>query len=153
MVQRLLALAILAVAAYFVITAGLPWLQARTGSAGGGADGGGGSDSFLCIDQASAASDTIAGEVVPNARPPVDSGLWGTALVRAAGALARAEEACTCPSAACASGYEAVAELRAMFDELDDIARGNPAGFGNPARRQERVYDLLDEARARARAE
>ena len=40
-----------------------------------------------------------------------------------------------------------------MFDELDDIARGNPAGIGNPARRQERVYDLLDQARALAQSE
>ena len=153
MVQRLLVIAIIAIAIYYIVTAGLPWLKDQMGAAGGGGGAAGDSESFHCISQADAASETIADEVVPNARPPVDSAVWGTALMRGGGALGRAETACSCSTAACAKGYDAVMELRAMFDELDDMARGNPMGFGNPARRQERVYDLLDEARSLARAE
>ncbi len=82
----------------------------------------------------------------------MDYSVWGSVLVRVAGALAEAERACSCPTAACAKGSDAVDELRTMFDELDDMARGNPLGIGNPARRQERVYELLDEARALARS-
>ena len=151
MLGRLIAVAILAGIVYYALTQGLPWLETAMGSgAGSSAEG---SESAFCISQADAASDAIADELISNARPPVDSGVWGSALVRVAGALAAAESACSCPTAACASGSEAVRELRAMFDELDDVARGNPMGIANPARRQERVYALLDEARARARSE
>lgn len=151
MLGRLIALAILAGIIYFALTQGMPWLQTAMGSKGGSEAAGG--DSAFCVSQAEAASDAIAGELIPNARPPVDSGVWGTALVRVGGALAAAENACSCATAACAKGSEAVYELRTMFDELDDIARGNPLGIGNPARRSERVYELLDEARGLARSE
>ncbi len=151
MLGRLLAVAILAVVVYYGLTEGLPWLKETMGSpSGAGTDS---SESALCVSRANAASDAIVDELIPNARPPVDSAVWGTTLVRVGGDLARAETACSCPSAACGKGYEAVQELRAMFDEFDDIARGNPMGIGNPARRQERVYDLLNEARAMARSE
>lgn len=152
MLGRLLAIAILVLVGYYLVTQGLPWLQTAMGSGAGGSAAEG-SESAACVAEAGAAGDTIADELIPNARPPVDSGVWGAALVRAGGALAAAENACSCPTAACASGLDAVYELRALFDELDDMARGNPAGFGNPARRMERVYDLLDQARAAARAE
>ena len=148
--SKLLGLAILAILIYLVLTQGMPWLKTSMGSGAGPDDGG---ESAYCISQVDAASDAIADELIPNARPPVDAGVWGTVLVRVGGRLAAAENACSCPTAACAKGTDAVHELRTMFDELDDMARGNPMGFGNPARRQERVYSLLDEARALARAE
>jgi len=149
--SRLLGLAIIAVIIYFALTQGLPWLKTAMGSgAGSSAED---SESSYCVAEANAASDAISDELIPNARPPVDAGVWGTALVRVAGALAAAENACSCPTAACAKGSDAVYELRAMFDEFDDIARGNPMGIGNPARRQERVYELLNEARALARSD
>jgi hypothetical protein len=151
MLGRLLAVAILAILGYYLLTTGMPWLKTAMGSGGGSSAEGG--ESMFCISEASAASDAITDELIPNARPPVDSGVWGTALVRVGRALAAAENACSCPTAACAKGSDAVHELRAMFDELDDIARGNPMGIGNPARRQEEVYALLNEARDLARSE
>ncbi len=151
MLGRLLALAILAVAIYYAVTLGMPWLETAMGTGGGGsADG---SESSTCVAEAGAAGDTITGELIANARPPVDPATWGVALTRGARALAAAENACSCPTAACAKGYDAVQELRTMFDEVDDIARGNPMGIGNPARRAERVYELLDQARGLARSE
>ena len=147
---RLLALAIIAGVIYLALTQGMPWLKTAVGSGAGAAGGG---ESADCVARASDASDTVAGELVPQARPPVDTAVWGTVLLRAGGALAQAETACACPADACATATEAIYELRAMFDELDDIARGNPMGIGNPARRQERVNQLLDRARAEARSE
>ena len=143
--------AVLAVLIYFAVTQGLPWLKTAMGSGSTGValDGG----SAYCIDQASAASDTIADELVANARPPVDASLWSLAVMRAGSALGAAENACSCPTAACNKGLRAVDELRVLFDDLDQIARGNPLGVGNPARRQERVYELLNEARSMARSE
>ncbi|MFQ5348936.1 MAG: hypothetical protein ACE5EG_00680 [Thermoanaerobaculia bacterium] len=149
--SRLLGLAILVLLIYFALTQGLPWLKTAMGSGGGGSAGDG--PSADCVASAAAASDTVADEVIPNARPPVDAGVWGTVLVRAAGSLAAAENACACPTTACATATEAIYELRSLYDELDDMARGNPAGFGNPARRMERVYDLLNRARAQAASE
>ncbi len=148
MLGRLLALAILAIVAYYLLTEGLPWL--KTAMDGGRPAAGGDDPSSACISEAARAGDDLAAELIPNARPPVDQEIWGTVVVRAAGALARAESACACPTAACGKATEAIWELRAMFDELDDVARGNPMGIGNPARRQERFYELLGEARAMA---
>ena len=74
-------------------------------------------------------------------------------LLRVGGALAAAENACSCSTEACAKGTDAVYELRTMFDEFNDIAHGNPMGIGNPARRQERVFALLNQARGLARSE
>jgi hypothetical protein len=147
---RLLAVAIVAVIIYIALTQGMPWLQTAMGSGGGSSEGG---ESVFCISQASAASDAITDELIPHARPPVDAGVWGTALVRVGRALAAAENACSCPTAACNKGTDAVYELRTMFDEFDDYARGNPMGIANPARRQERVYELLNQARDLARSE
>ena len=45
---------------------------------------------------------------------------------------------------------EAAGELRMMYSQFDSMARGTATGFGNPARHQEKVFDLLDEARALA---
>lgn len=149
--SRLLGLAIIAVLIYFALTQGMPWLKTAMGSGGPGSAGG--SDSSYCVEQANAASDAITGEMIPNARPPVDSGVWGNVLMRVGGALAAAENACSCPTPACDKGTDAVYELRTMFDEFNDIARGNPMGIGNPARRQERVYELLNKARDLARSE
>lgn len=155
MLGRLLAVAILVVVAYYLLTTGMPWLKTAMGSGGAGSAGDSAADSqsAACVAEASAASETVADELIPNARPPVDSTVWGTALVRGGRALAAAENACACPTAACGKGTDAVHELRTLFDELDELARGNPMGFGNPARRMERVYDLLDQARAMARSE
>lgn len=149
--SRLLGLAIVAVLIYFALTQGMPWLKTAIGS--GAPSGAAGGESSYCIEQVNAATDTLTGEMIPNARPPVDSGVWGNVVVRVGGALAAAENACSCPTRACDKGTDAVYELRTMFDEFNDIARGNPMGIGNPARRQERVYELLNEARELARSE
>jgi hypothetical protein len=37
-----------------------------------------------------------------------------------------------------------------MYSQFDSMARGTATGYGNPARNQERVFQLLDEARALA---
>lgn len=145
MLARLLALAILAIVAYYALTQGVPWLkQEMAGQAEVGPDA---SESELCVFQASTAAEAVGDELLPNARPPVDTTTWGSLLVRVAGSLATAENACACPTAACASASDAIRELRALFDQADEMARGNPMGIGNPARRMERAYELLDRAR------
>jgi hypothetical protein len=147
---KLLALAIIAVITWYVLTQGLPWLKTELGAGPTGGDEAG--ESEFCIAQASAASDSVADELVPAARPPIDSAIWGTVLLRVAGDLAAAERACACPTAACGKALDAVMELRAVYDGIDNIARGNPMGMSNPARNQERANELLNEARQLARS-
>ena len=149
--SKLLGVAIIAVIVYFALTRGMPWLETAMDK-GAGVPGAGG-DSIACVSEAGAAADTVVEELLPAARPPVDAGVWGSALTRGARVLAAAENACACSTPACAKGQEAVQELRGLYDELDDMARGNPLGFGNPARRSERVYELLDQARDLVRSE
>ena len=148
--SKLVGVAIIAVIIYLLLTQGMPWLQTAMGTGGPSGEG---SESAFCVSEANAAADTVSEELIPMARPPVDAGAWGTALMRGGRVLASAETACSCPTAACAKGYEAVQELRGLYDELDDMARGNPMGFGNPARRAETVYELLRQARAMASSE
>lgn len=149
--SRFVGLAVLVALVYFAVTQGRPWIESLMDGGGGALalDGG----SAFCISQASAANDEVTGTLMAHARPPVDPDVWSLGVMRAVGALNEAEKACTCATAACNKGWDAVAELRALFDDLDQIARGNPMGVGNPARRQERVYRLLDEARAMAGSE
>ncbi len=152
MLGRLLALAILAIAAYYVITEGWPrlreHLEARGSfTAGSGAEA---DESRLCVAAASAARDTVTAELLPTARPPVDPAVWSTIAVRVAQALAEADRACFCTSLACAKSSEAVGELRRLFDMFDEMARGDAVGIANPATRLERVDGLLEEARLAA---
>ena len=151
MLGKLLALAIIAAIAYFALTQGVPWIKKEMGA--GPKSGDDASESAFCIDQATAAAAAISDELLPAARPPVDSAVWGTVLVRVTGDLAAAERACACPTAACGQAFMAIQELRSVYDQLNDVVRGSPMGIGNPARSQERAYQLLDEARDLARAE
>lgn len=151
MLGKLLALAIVAIIAYYALTEALPWIKSRmapdtqTSTEASG--------SHFCIDRAAAAGSTVTDGLVANARPPVDTEVWGRVLVRVEGNLAEAERACSCPTAACGKASESIDELRAMVDFFDEIARGNPLGISNPATRMERVNQLLDEARQMARSE
>ncbi len=144
MLVRLIVVAVVLIALYYVATELLP----RGGGAPSGTvetDGSG-----QCVARAEAASQAVAGELVALARPPLDSAAWGPAVVRAGTVLSAADSACACPEPACARASEALDELRTLVAELEELARGDPRGLGNPARRQERVDRLLDEARALA---
>lgn len=142
---------------YFAVTAGWPWLQRQLGSRGGGetaavagaaADG----ETGRCVGLARQASESFGAELRRFRQPPYDLTAWANALAGVEERIWQAESACSCPGEACGRAEAALAELRDMTSRVDGVIRGDATSFRNPARQQERIDELLDEADALARA-
>jgi hypothetical protein len=146
--NKLMTVAILLGIGYFIVTQAGPWLRRQTG-------GFGQSDSFeddggasYCVDLAFAANDSLGDSMRRFGRPPVDLDQWSNALWEVESAINDASNSCTCPSDACSTANQALGEMREQISALDDLIRGTAAGYANPATRQERIVDLLYEARS-----
>jgi hypothetical protein len=125
--RKLVTLAILAAIAYYGYTVGLPWWhkQQATREAEETADVES-EQSLRCVSMATDANRTLVDQVRQFDRPPSDPGLWTAALIHIGG-------------------------MRELVDQVDGVARGYATGISNPASRQERIVQLLEEARSLAR--
>ncbi len=150
--QRILALAIVAFLIYVVLTQGLPWLKGQLGPESAGQGGrAGGETEHRCVEAAWQANETLAGQIRSFSRPPVDAELWGISFAEVVREIGSAEIECgSCLTEACDKAGTAVAEIRELALQFDDAVRGDPTGWRNPARRQERINRLLNEARTLA---
>lgn len=149
MLNRLITLAILLVIAYFVMTQALPWIQRRMSpTAGDGPQGGG--EAAACLYQATDANESLSEAIRRLGRPPIDQEEWSSVVWEIEREIQSAAAACICPLEACAMASQALDEIRSLLANLDGMARGDSTGFSNPARQQERIFALLDEARAAA---
>jgi hypothetical protein len=149
--DRVVKVAVVLALLYLAYAKGLPWLKtffngsegtSSTSVAGGGS---------RCVDLASQASTALGGEIGRFRQPPVDLGAWGDAFSRVQARISEAQVECGCPLASCRKASEALLTLDSLLNDLDTTFRGDAAHPGNPARRQERVDGLLDEARRLAR--
>jgi hypothetical protein len=150
--RKLVTLAILAAIAYYGYTVGLPWWhkQQATREAEETADVES-EQSLRCVSMATDANRTLVDQVRQFDRPPSDPGLWTAALIHIGGELSGADTACACPTDACTKASLALREMRELVDQVDGVARGYATGISNPASRQERIVQLLEEARSLAR--
>jgi hypothetical protein len=148
MFARLVTLIAIIGIAYVLLTQGLPWFQTRLGTEPAGSDSAGDPASERCVATATRASDTLSGEVVRFSSPPVDPAEWSAASWDIDNAIQEAELACTCFTEACQKAAEALDAMRQLYTQFNDMVRGTPTGWGNPAHDQERIYQLLDDARA-----
>lgn len=148
MLARLLTLIVIIGVGYVLLTQGLPWLQTRLGGQPAESGIAGDPASERCVETATRASDTLSGQVVRFSSPPVDSAEWSTASWEIENAVQEAELACTCFTEACQKASEALDAMRQLYTQFDDMVSGTPSGWGNPAHDQERIFQLLDEARA-----
>ena len=148
MLGKLIALAVLLGLIYFVATEGMSWLGKQTGTSSS-------SDSFeddggasYCVDAAFAANDRLGDSIRQFGRPGTDVDAWSSAMWEVESAMNEASSSCTCPSDACSKATEALSEMGQQLSSLDDLVQGTATGYGNPARQQERIVDLLNEARS-----
>ena len=149
MLNRLITLAIVLALAYFVVTRGLPWIQRQMSPAASGESTGGG-EAAECIFRATEANESLSQAVRRFSQPPVDQDEWSNATWEIEREIQSAAAACICPLEACLTASQALDEIRALLSNLDGMARGSSEGFANPARQQERIFELLDQARATA---
>lgn len=149
MLNRLITLAIVLALAYFVLTRGLPWIQQQMSPAGDGVDAGGG-EAAECIYRATEANEALSQAVRRFSQPPVDEDEWSSVTWEIEREIQSAAAACICPLEACLKASQALDEIRALLSNLDGMARGESTGFANPGRQQERIFELLDQARAAA---
>jgi hypothetical protein len=144
----------LVVIAYFAVTEGWPWLREEL-KQGRGAGGGGeqsfGGDGGRCVDLAAEASAALGEQIHRFRQPPYDLAAWGSAVAAVEERASRAETVCTCPLESCQTAAAALTELRDLLGAVDSVIRGDPTAFRNPARQQERIDDLLAQARDAAR--
>ena len=147
MFGKLISLAVLAAVAYFAVTEVLPWVQNEFG-------GGQGrpelveDESAYCVDSAAAANDDMTRTVRSYSTPPVDLDSWSVAVSEIESSIRRAQAACSCPTTSCSKASQAITEIQGQLWSLDNLIRASSTGFSNPARQQERIQSLLNEARA-----
>ena len=149
---RLLTLGVLAALLYLGFNQARPWLEARfaamgLGSEEAGDDMGGSGEEGRCLHFAERANDTFASVMRQFSRPPVDQREWTGAFLAVSAELGDAQVACACAEPVCGPAAEAMSELRELTLSFDGVARGNSRGIDNPALRQARIEELLDEAR------
>ncbi len=153
MLSRLISFAVVMALIYFALTRGLPWIQeqfAPTARSYEATEGDTSDPAGPCIESVAHANDSLGQLARRFSSGPVDSDEWSTASWDIESEIRDAEMSCTCFSEACRKAAEAAGELRTMYSQFDSMARGTASTYGNPARNQERVFDLLDEARSLA---
>ena len=148
---------LLAVLVYFGVTAGWPWLRNQLDRKSGApaameddveTSGGRGS---RCVDLALAASTALGDQFRRFRQPPYDLDAWGSALAASEERIGTADTACGCSLKSCTTAAAALGDLRSLLASVDSVIRGDPSAFRNPAREQERIDDLLGQARDLAR--
>lgn len=153
MLSKLVSFAVVIAVVYFALTRGLPWIReqiAPTARSYQAADGDAADPTWTCIESVAQANDSLSQLVRRFSIGPTDVDEWSTAAWDVEAEIRDAEMTCSCPTEACNKAAEAAGELSTMYSQFDATARGTATTYGNPARNQERVFDLLDEARSLA---
>lgn len=155
MIVRLVKVLVVVAVIYVAWAEGWPWLRERLGGAPAEqgavleeAESGG----AACVAAASRANEHFADGVRYVFQPPYRPEEWGNVRAGIDGRIAEAEGTCGCSAESCRLAAQALTELSGQLAELDaGFASGGGLG-GNPATRQERIVDLLEEARELAKA-
>ena len=153
MLSKLVSFAVVMAIIYFALTRGLPWIReqiAPTARSYQATDGDTTDPAWSCIESVAQANDSLGQLVRRFSTGPTDVDEWSTASWDVEAEIRDAEMTCSCPAEACSKAAEAASELRTMFSQFDATARGTATTYSNPARNQERVFNLLDEARSLA---
>ena len=79
--------------------------------------------------------------------PPYDMAAWDSFRSDVDSRIGEAESHCSCAEASCAKAKEAMSGLRGMVSDVDGMIRNNSAPPSDIVQRQERVDNLVDEAK------
>ena len=150
MLSRLLSLAIVLVVAYFLLTTAGPMIREQFGGRATSVETDSSSEEGQCVELAFQANELLIRVARQYGQPPVDVDAWSDAQWEIDSEIQSAESTCYCSAEACQSASQALAEMRNLVSNLDGMVRGTSPGFANPANQQERIYDLLNQARSSA---
>lgn len=147
--SRFISFAILAVLVYVAYTEGLPWLRQQLDqdalvSAGEGP--------ARCVGMADRANDIFGDQVGRLSAPGGNADAWAVFVGDVDAAIGQARSACTCKEPSCRTALQAMTELRALLQQLDDRFRDGTARIRNPVERQKKINELLNHARGLARS-
>jgi hypothetical protein len=151
MIKRLILFLLLASAAWWVYTEGLPKLRQRVDhlgeplkpSVGMGAS----PEDVLCLQAARQALGAVSSKLGSVPPPPLDGDMWAQTLLSAGSEISEAESPCRCSTPACGKALDALNELEAAVNQIHGMISGSTSSYGNPANHLERAEQLLDEAR------
>ncbi len=122
--RGLIKLAILAAVAYFGYTELLPRYrslqQSKVADQQADQDA---RQALECVSTAESVASDFAREIRQFSRPPVDTGLWSTFMIRTSGRISTADSTCRCPDEACTSAAAALLEQRRLLNRFDAMVR------------------------------
>ena len=108
-------------------------------------------DATACVRLAELASALVGDEVHGAKPPPGDSSGWAEASDVIHQRITEAEDVCTCPEPGCDTARDAMQELGALVNDIDQMIAGAGTGALSLTNRQERINELLEQARVEAR--
>ena len=150
--SRIVRLVVLVVLAFVAYDYGWPWLQGVLADQGGESrslEGGmsdDGGEVENCLELATAANDEFASRVGQFIGRQGDTGDWMQFAGGVQNRIGSAQSACGCIGEGCVLASRAMSELETLVQEVDGAVRGATEGAANAANRQEKVYDLLNQA-------
>lgn len=144
---KIIRIAIAIAVVVFVWKKGIPWLQEQHGGSPATASAG---DS--CTPYADSAANTWSSGIRGFVNPPYDMALWDSFRSDVQARIGEAESHCSCDAQSCVKAKEAMSGLRGMVNDVDGMIRSNTAPPSNIVSRQEDVDNLVDQAKALARA-
>lgn len=150
MLSRLLSIAIVLAVAYFLLTTAGPMIRDQFGGRAARVETDDSSEEGRCVGLAFQANELLTRVAREYGQPPVNVDSWSNAQWEIDSEIQSAESACFCSAEACQSATQALSEMRNLVSNLDGMVRGTSPGFANPASQQERIYDLLNQARSSA---
>lgn len=148
MIQRLLAVAILIALGYLIAPEVGPLLS-RFGSRSTSSDSTEDHGAGYCVDRAAEVNLELGRALRQAGRVAGETGVWSDAMWRVEREISEAASLCVCPAEACSIAAQALEEMTRQVQDLDMLARGTATGYANPARRQERIVDLLEKAESK----
>lgn len=148
-ILQLIVLAALVVAVVEYVLPAMRNREAGAPAAGGSLDSGE-SGAWDCVEAASAASEGFAAATRAAAVPTDGNRGYSTIVAEARAAIEEARARCSCDHVACGKGDQALDALGEVVNSYADMLAGT--ALSNPATAQERVVQLLSEAREAAGA-
>lgn len=154
--DKIIKLVVLAVLLFVAFDRGLPWIQRNLADradaigdvASGAATHGAAS---TCVSAADRASNAFGASIGRLGGPDGDLDSWSDFMDRVESKINQAEDRCECDVSSCEKASQAMSALAGVLRDFDDQKRGSGGLGSDPVRRQERINDLLDEARRLAR--